>query len=207
VHASGTERALELPADVGDQVGALQDLSKRAQDGDKGARRELRQAVRESSPEVIARCSDFARTYRRTLAKTSSGGDPLVEQAIMTRVEMMRVEIAGEDPTALELLLADRIVTLYMLVELLEALTSAQLNPELSGTERRVPVSYTLQMVKWQESANRRYLAAIRELARVRKLQAGARAAAARVDPRGSILAGSGPSVDVKTSTSIPPQA
>ena len=29
-------------------------------------------------------------------------------------------------------------------------------------------------MVKWQESANRRYLAAIRELARVRKLQENA---------------------------------
>ena len=36
-----------------------------------------------------------------------------------------------------------------------------------------MPISYTLQMVKWQESANRRYLAAIRELARVRKLQVG----------------------------------
>jgi hypothetical protein len=28
-------------------------------------------------------------------------------------------------------------------------------------------------MLKWQESANRRYFAAIRELARVRKLEAG----------------------------------
>jgi hypothetical protein len=185
---------LELPADVAARVGELQDLSKKAQDGDKEARRQLRKAVRESSPAVVARCSDFARTYRRKLAKTSAGGDPLIEDAVMTRAEMMRLEIAGENPTALELLLADKVVSLYMLVELFEALMAAQLDKE---NERRSPLSYTLQMLKWQESANRRYLAAIRELARVRKLQAGARASAASVDPRGSVLAGASAKLDV----------
>ncbi len=185
---SGT---LELPADVTARVGELQELSQKAQDGDKKAREQLRRAVRESSPAVVARCSDFARTYRRKLAKTSSGGDPLVEDAVMTRAEMMRLEIAGENPTALELLLADKIVSLYMLVELFEALTAAQLDPD---SPHRVPISYTLQMLKWQESANRRYLAAIRELARVRRLQAGE--SAARVNPRDSVLAGASAKLD-----------
>jgi hypothetical protein len=56
-----------------------------------------------------------------------------------------------------------------MLVELFDALMAGQLNKD---NEHRTPISYTLKMLKWQESANRRYLAAIRELARVRKLQA-----------------------------------
>jgi hypothetical protein len=84
---------------------------------------------------------------------------------------MMREEIAGENPTPLEVLLTERVVSYWMLVELFDVLMSAQL---WRGTkpENRVPISYTLKMMKWQESANRRYLAAIRELARVRKLQA-----------------------------------
>jgi hypothetical protein len=183
-HTPGT---LELPAETSERIRALQELSKKAEEGDKGARGELRKALRESSPVVVARCSDFARTYRRMIARTAAAGDPLLEEAALRRAEMMRLEIAGENPTALELLLTDKIVTLYMLSELHEALTTAQLyrdNPK----EARVPVTYTLQMVKWQESVNRRYLAAIRELARVRKLQAGA--AALRVDQRGSVLAG-----------------
>jgi hypothetical protein len=38
-----------------------------------------------------------------------------------------------------------------------------------------MPPSYILQMSRILESATRRYLAAVRELARVRKLQAGTR--------------------------------
>jgi hypothetical protein len=51
-----------------------------------------------------------------------------------------------------------------------------------------VPISYTLEMLKWQERANRRYLAAIRELARVRKLEATARPV--QVNTQVNILAG-----------------
>jgi len=58
-----------------------------------------------------------------------------------------------------------------MLVELFDALMAGQLNKD---NEHRTTISYTLKMLKWQESANCRYLAAIRELARVRKLQATA---------------------------------
>jgi hypothetical protein len=58
-----------------------------------------------------------------------------------------------------------------MLVELFDCLMAGQLR---RGTEKRVSPSYLKHMIRWQESANRRYLAAIRELARVRKVQATA---------------------------------
>ena len=35
----------------------------------------------------------------------------------------------------------------------------------------RVPLSYLKHMIKWQERAQRRYLSAIKEVARLRKLQ------------------------------------
>jgi hypothetical protein len=84
------------------------------------------------------------------------------------RLHMMREEIAGENPTPLEVLLTERVVACWILVEAFEVLMAAQLS--LDG-KHRVPMSFLKHALKWQESANRRYLASIRELARVRKLQ------------------------------------
>lgn len=81
---------------------------------------------------------------------------------------MLREEVGGKDPTPLEVLLVERVVACWILVELFEVLMAAQL--ALDG-EHRVPISSLKHMGKWQESANRRYLASIRELARLRKLQ------------------------------------
>jgi hypothetical protein len=161
---------LELSEDTRRRLAELEALSKKAEDGDVEARRELRLAVRRSSPEVVAAASDYTKTYRLMLSDTFAAGDPLRKEAFQVRVELLRSEVAGENATPLENLLADRIAALWLLVELLEALVSAHFYRE---NERRVSVTYLLQMVKVQESVNRRYLAAIRELARVRKLQAG----------------------------------
>ena len=160
---------LELTDATRQRIRELQALSDKAEAGDGDAKKELRRAVRESAPEVVARCSDTARTYRRVLARTASGGDGLVEEAIVERARGLAGEVAGESPSPLEVLLAERVASLWVLVELLEALTAAQLN---RAGDHHVPLSYTLRMVKWQESANRRYLAAIKSLAQVRRLQA-----------------------------------
>jgi hypothetical protein len=93
---------LELTDAARERIRELQDLSRKVEDGGGDARKELRRAVRESSPEVIARCSNIARTYRGFLAQTASGKDPLVEEAFVRRAEMLALEIAGEQPTPLE---------------------------------------------------------------------------------------------------------
>ena len=49
---------------------------------------------------------------------------------------------------------------------------SAQLSPSKSR-DHHVPISYLQHVLKWQESASRRYLAAIKTLAQVRRLQSG----------------------------------
>lgn len=157
-----------LPADVKEQLEELRDLSKKAEGGDRGARQELKRALRRSGPEVIARASDVGRTAQHVLIGTAAGGDPLTEYALSGRLDMMREEIAGENPTPLEVLLTERVVACWISVELFEVLMTAQL--ALDG-KHRVSMSYLKHMIKWQESANRRYLASIRELARVRKLQ------------------------------------
>jgi hypothetical protein len=93
-----------------------------------------------------------------------------VKEAIGEAAKRMAIELAGENPTPLEVLLSDRIASLWVLVELQDALVAGWHRP---GYEDRPSIDFLLKVVKVQEAANRRYLAAIRELARVRKLQAG----------------------------------
>jgi hypothetical protein len=169
----GALERYQLPAEVQESLEELRELSKKAEAGDKDAARLLKQKLRESSPAVIARASDIGRKAQHILIRTASGGSLLTELALSGRLDMMREEIAGENPTPLEVLLTERVLSCWMLVELFDAFMAGQLNKDKS--EYRVPISYTLEMLKWQERANRRYLAAIRELARVRKLEATAR--------------------------------
>ena len=59
-----------------------------------------------------------------------------------------------------------------MLTALLDILIAGQYRKVIAPEGKRLPPSYIIQQSRILESASRRYLAAIRELARVRKLQA-----------------------------------
>ncbi len=84
----------------------------------------------------------------------------------------MREEIAGEAPSPLEAMLSARVVSGWLLVEVLEALVAAQYHrPRGEEKAVRVPPSYVLQMSRILESATRRHMQAIQTLTRVRKLQ------------------------------------
>jgi hypothetical protein len=160
---------LELPEGIRERIYELQELSDKAQDNE-GARQELRRRLAKEAPEVVARCSDTARTYRRLLAKRSSGGSPLVKEAISERARRMALELAGENPTPLEVLLSERVASLWVLVECQEALLAAWYYKADA-----VSPAFVVQMARLQESSNRRYLGAIKTLAQVQKLQGPSR--------------------------------
>lgn len=71
--------------------------------------------------------------------------------------------------TPLEVLLTERIVSAWLFVEVQEALLNAQLKRD--SEIKRCPPSYLKFMIGWLDSAHRRYLAAIKSLAQVRRLQ------------------------------------
>lgn len=146
-------------------------LSERAESGDDEARDELRRRVEACSPQQIAQLAQIAVRADRMLVKTISGGNPLMEEALYARLRDMHQEIAGDNPTALEAMLVDRVVAGWLLVEVLEALISAQYSRHVAGAKRVSP-TYLLQQSKILESATRRHMQAIQTLARVRKLQA-----------------------------------
>jgi len=95
----------------------------------------------------------------------------LVEEALFAKLDVMRAQIAGDDPTPLEVLLTERVVSLWMLTTVLEVLLASQYRKNVGEGPERLSPSYIMQQSRILESATRRYLAAIRELARVRKLQ------------------------------------
>ena len=162
---------LELSKDTKDRLAKLEELSDRAADGDQKAREELRQALRESGPEVVREASELARIGQSALIRTAAGSEALREEALLIRLDLMRSEIAGPDPSPLEVLLAEKIVSVWMLTEVLDLFLSAQLT-ELPKSQR-MPHSFLKFYLGWQEQAHRRLLSAIRELARVRRLQSG----------------------------------
>ena len=165
-------RALELSKEAKDRLAKLKELSDRVADGDKKARGELRRLLRESGPEVVREASELARIGQQALIKTATRGRTLREEALVVRLDMMRSEIAGPDPSPLEILLVEKIVSVWMLTELLDLLLSAQLIVELPK-KQRMSHSFLKFYLGWQERAHRRLLSSIRELARVRRLQSG----------------------------------
>jgi len=158
-----------------DATAELRALSDRAEDGDDEARAELRRRVRECSPEKVAELAAFARRADGMLIRTIAAGEPVMQEALRVRVQQMPAEVAGKNPTPLESMLAQRVVSGWLLVEVLEALVSAQFRPRGQGEEvSRVTPDYVLKMSKILESATRRHTQAVTTLARVRKLQANA---------------------------------
>ena len=163
---------LELSKDAKARLAKLEELSDKTANGDKKARGELRRLLRESGPEVVREASELARKGQWCLIKTAARGDTLAEEALVVRLEMMRSEIGGPDPSPLEGLLVEKIVSAWMLTELLDLLLSAQLITELPKSQR-MSHSFLKFYLGWQERAHRRFVSSIRELARVRRLQSG----------------------------------
>jgi hypothetical protein len=166
---TNVREVIELPEETKRRLKELRALSRAAEDGDEEAKRQLKKALLESSPEVIARASDIGRKAQHLLITTAAAEDLLVQYALSARLDILRAEIAGENPTPLEILLTERVVACWILVELFEALMAPQLWK--AGSQSRVSFQVLRHYLHWQEIANRRYLASIRELARVRKLQ------------------------------------
>src|SRR5918993_3175846 len=171
-NGGGYVRALEMSKEAKDRLAELERLSDEAANGDKKARGELRRLLRESGPEVVREASELARIGQQALIKTAVQGRTLREEALIVKLDMMRCEIAGPDPSPLEVLLAEKIVSVWILTELLELLLSAQLTTELPKSQR-MSHSFLKFYLGWQERAHRRLFWALRGLARLRWVQRG----------------------------------
>jgi hypothetical protein len=131
--------------------------------GDASALPELRALMKTDTglSAAIADMGDLSRKTEEWIIKTAAGADLLFKESMTQKVQSMRAELAGPNPTALEMLLADRIALCWLTLHEIEL----RYQHWKGGTIR--------ESEHWQrriDHAHRRYLTAVRTLATVRKL-------------------------------------
>jgi hypothetical protein len=138
----------------------LLDLSDRAQKGDKTAMPALQEYLKNPAF-VEALGGDLAKQAQLTLISKFSGRNLLFKETLTRKLDLLRDELAGPSPTPLERLLVERIVACWLHLHHLEAVYANKDNMSLAlGTYYERSIS----------TAQKRYLAAIKTLALVRKL-------------------------------------
>jgi hypothetical protein len=148
------------PSELAKDKEMLMDLIDRAQDGDDGALPLLRQVLDEAPR--VARIIDLARNVERSLIKNMSGDDMFAQEVIPRNLKAMRKEIAGENPSPLERLLAERITVCWLELQYFQTIY-AQQQGDLSITQS----DYHQRRI---DKAHRRYLFSIKVLAQIRKM-------------------------------------
>jgi hypothetical protein len=147
------------PPEVG-YTEEMRALLQRAQDGDPAVVAELHQFLNDH-PEVWRQFGDMAAHARDALPTLASRKSVLAHECIRRRMEELQADLAGPTPSVLEKLLVERIAICWLQTYLadLDALQKDRVDSlQASHAQRRV------------STAQARYLAAIKQLAVVRKL-------------------------------------
>ena len=146
----------------GELLNELRTLVAQAREGDEEAPRLIRRALEETPDSAQILSNIVATRAERTLIKKLCGGGLLLGEALTQQLQTMREEIAGHDASPLDQLLAERVVACWLALQQSEAACVANLGRPATSQgeyhERRL------------DRLHRRYLAAIRTLAQVRKL-------------------------------------
>jgi hypothetical protein len=134
----------------------------RAQQGDASALPELRRALDEQ-PELWRRCGDLAAQAEAAWLRLAAGPDLLLRESLARKLEELKSELGGPDPSPLERLLVGRVASLWLQVHYADTVYAQTRGPVATPALLR-------ELQRRQDSAERRDQAAIKQLALVRKL-------------------------------------
>jgi hypothetical protein len=147
-------------------VEKLRDLLRLAAKGKEVAVPEIR-LILDEHPDLAWRFVHVARIAEDALIeKMTKEGDLATREIMRCQLEAMREEIAGENPSPLERLLAERIVATWLQIQLFEGLYA-------SGMSKGMTIAQGSYHQKRLDQTYRRHLSAIRALAQIRKLLKG----------------------------------
>ena len=147
-----------------DTVGRLKELVEKAAKGANESLPEIKKILKES-PDLAWQLIDYAKytEYHHTKMMVKEEGSGLKE-VLKAQIAAMREEIAGDNPSPLERLLAERIVLTWLQIQLFEGLYASNMS---KGTTTIAQGKYEQKRI---DQAYRRHLSAIRTLAQIRKL-------------------------------------
>lgn len=155
------EEATGLPASLDE----IRTLVFRAQGGDRTAAPQLR-ALFDRDPDRLIRLGggDVAASVKALLVEKAAGAKEIfTKEAIARHLERMLDELAGPSPTPIERLLAERAALCWIELHGLDAQVVRRRSEEHTGR----PIE---ALDRARDRAQRRYLAALRSLAQVRRL-------------------------------------
>jgi hypothetical protein len=133
----------------------------RAEEGDQTVLPALREVLKAEPTAADLLGGDLAKQAQQTLIKKFSEKNLLVKESLTRKLELLHAELAGPQPTTLERLLVERIVACWLYLHHLEVIFASKESMSLDLG------SYYQRSIT---SAQKRYLAAIKTLAVVRKL-------------------------------------
>jgi hypothetical protein len=132
------------------------DLIRKAQAGDETALSRIRKLL--DDPATRQSFADLAAQIRASLIERFAGDDCLVREVVEREVRDLRAELLGPDPTPAERLLAERVAIGWLEVHTAEQQLARQSLDDAPFWQRQV------------DHAQRRFLAALRTLAALRRL-------------------------------------
>jgi hypothetical protein len=138
----------------------LRAIVTRAEEGDRSALPALRKALDEH-PEYFRRAGDLALMAQESWLTMAAGTNLYARETIERKLAAMRRELAGPHPSPLENLTIDRILACWVQMHHADMLFAV--DESKSEAVRK-------ELLKRQESAQRRYSDAIKQLAQLRKL-------------------------------------
>jgi hypothetical protein len=141
-------------------VAELRALVQRAKAGDVEVLPRLREIL-DNCPQVWRHAGDLEKIVVRAWSELLAGDDPLGLEVVRRKADQLRADLEGDNPTPIEKLLVGQVVSTWL------ELSHAQLQSAAPGSKAPAQAGHNLRKA---ESAQRRYLAAIKTLTTVRAL-------------------------------------
>ena len=154
--------ATEARAVADEERARLEGLVSRAMRGDREVLPALRDAL-DRYPALAKQAGDLAARAEDAWLGLLAGEDLFTAEAVRRRLAALRAELAGPQPQPLERLVVDRIAACFLQLQYADVTYALARDPGASVAALR-------EMQRRQEGAERRYQAALRQLAVIRKL-------------------------------------
>jgi hypothetical protein len=154
--------ATEARAVADEERARLEGLVSRAMRGDREVLPALRDAL-DRHPALARQAGDLAARAEDAWLDLLAGQDLFTAEAVRRRLAALRAELAGPQPQPLERLVVDRIAACFLQLQYADVTYAQARDPGASVAALR-------EMQRRQEGAERRYQAALRQLAVIRKL-------------------------------------
>lgn len=151
-----------LPAGNDERSGQIARLMDKAERGDKKAMAELKPLLA-ATPEALDVYGELAQNSQRSLVTNIAGDNLLFQEGVLRKLGILRSELSGANPSILETLLIERILTCWLEVQYYDTLYAQNM--------RELTLRQGDYHQRRQDRAHTRFLSAVKSLAVIRRLQ------------------------------------